>query len=149
MCALHAGEWEASQQAEQRAAAYAAAPPAAAEPAVVEAAASLEDLLKSLPPMPAGWKPGDAIPGLPAMAAAATAAEAASPPAPAAAAATAAPAAAPAAVPAAAQEDEGPAKVVPPPARPMSAAFNFALNPDMVLEFGGAESEDEDSSDDE
>lgn len=126
-----AGEYEASVQAGQRATAYAAAPAAVAQEARPAAApASLEELLKTLPPMPAGWKPGDAIPGLPApLAGAAPAPPAAAPPAP------------------PPPEDEDAVAPAVPTARPLSAAFDFALNPDMELEFGGSDSDSEDSSD--
>ena len=66
-----AGDYEARQQAAQQAAEAAATEKAAEKgPAAAAAAAAapkgmdLDEVLKELPPMPAGWKPGDPIPGL-------------------------------------------------------------------------------------
>lgn len=151
-----AGDFTARQQAAGRAAAYAVAPAPAAAAAEVaveappEQPASLADLLKNLPPMPAGWKPGDAIPGLPAAAAQppAVAPVAVAPVHPSGAGDATAQISAErlvAAVQAAAPVE--PAAPPPAPApRPVSAAFNFALNPDMDLEFGGVDSDSDDSS---
>lgn len=66
-------------------------------------------LMKDLPPMPPGWKPGDPIPGLPPI----------------------------------------PPYVEKPPTKPqpLSAAFDFALNPEMDIQFGVSDSEEESSDD--
>ena len=106
-------------------------------------AVHLADILSRLPPMPEGWKPGDAIPGMPSV-----------------------PLAVPlkmkegtTSIPATRGDDERKVAVAvavapppPPPvqvSRPLSAAFDFALNPDLEMEFDvGSSSESESSSDD-
>ena len=103
--------------------------------------------------MPEGWKPGDPIPGMPALTAAQVAAAAAAekaslekPPMP----------------KQAVVEKEKPEEALepklsedlgPPPQestfhKPMPAAFSFALNPDMDIVFGATESESESDDDD-
>jgi len=124
------GEFELKQQEGKVAAAYfAAAPPLNA---LSEAGGapqppnSLADILSNLPPMPEGWKPGDTIPGLGVPSVPAPSVTAAAPI-----------KKAPKATPSA-PTVEG----------PLSAVFDFSLNPDMEMEFGASESEDETSEDD-
>jgi hypothetical protein len=163
-----AGEHEARRQEIKKAEAYSAPtlqPAAAPTAALAKLAAAMaagavapggvEELLKQLPPMPAGWKPGDPIPALvlqPAQLAAVGAGPAAG------AVAQKRGAAPAAAVPQPEEPLEAavPAKAaVPvaavPAARPVSAAFNFALNPHLELVFGDKgedESDDESEEDD-
>jgi hypothetical protein len=127
---VFAGEYEARQKVSERAAAYAAAaPPEAAQPPPI----SLADILSKLPPMPEGWKPGDPIPGLPALAAEQLAAAVAAK----------SVAAVDAAEPEEARKEEQEEREVRPVGmtRPVSAAFDFALNPDMEVMFEASESE--------
>jgi hypothetical protein len=113
-----------------------AVPEESKEPPTAAAPVNLAGILSSLPPMPAGWKPGDAIPGLAALGEAAPVAETAQPLKPTITATTQPQKSAPA------------APVVAP--RP-SSAFDFSLNPDMELEFDvgdSSESDDDDSDSD-
>jgi hypothetical protein len=100
---------------------------------------TLEAALKELPPMPKDWKPGQPIPGLPAV-----------PP----------PVSptiegdkegkgAPAAAAAVVEESKAQAAKPVVQAKPVSAAFDFALNPDLDIEFDVSDSEEESSSDEE
>ncbi|KAH7619347.1 hypothetical protein Ndes2526B_g06317 [Nannochloris sp. 'desiccata'] len=148
------GERAVAYSAEKKATTKPALPPAGtAEPKHAPTAAAslnLAGILRTLPPMPAGWKPGDPIPGLvdsegavaPTAAAGVTIEDttpisvpissAASPPPP--------QQQGPTAVPITAPVAAGP--------RPI-AAFDFALNPDMELEFdvGDSSDSDDDGSD--
>lgn len=97
---------------------------------------TLEAALKELPPMPKDWKPGQPIPGLPPIPTIEGATEGKGAPAPAAAATVISEAMKVQPIKPAVQ------------AKPVSAAFNFALNPDLDIEFDVSESEEESSSDD-
>ena len=148
-CVHAAGTWEAAQQAAKQQplhrplqqpppAVKAEAPPARPpQPAAAPVVSAPLDISK-LPPMPAGWKPGDPIPGLGPL-----------PTLPA----EEAPAAPAAAAEAEEEEEEVEAKLAPAPAalppvsRPLSVAFDFSLNPDLMPVFDA--SSEEESSDSE
>jgi hypothetical protein len=105
---------------------------------------SLADILSKLPPMPAGWKPGDPIPGLPT--APVPSSEAPHTVDGDANAKKAEPALAPAVAPDVSQKEVKEEKMY-----PFSATrtmFDFALNPDLEMVFEGSEKESEESEDD-
>lgn len=82
---------------------------------------ALHTALQSLPPMPAGWKPGDPIPGL-----------------------------TPAAAPGSAANSPGPQPMRAPAPAPLLKSLDFVLNADFdpgELEFGDGSSSEDDSSD--
>lgn len=100
--------------------------------------ADLATLLDSMPPMPAGWKPGDPIPGMASGAGAAERMEEAM--------------ALPMEEGAPGEEGERDVSAAPAPApRPLLKAFDFVLNADFDMdqvEFGGSSDESGDSSQD-
>lgn len=125
------GNWEARAASAALAAASTAIPatastlaaplPDSATPLLKEAGQdpTLHPALQDLPPMPAGWKPGDPIPGL-----------------------------APAAAPGSTADSPGPQPMRAPAPAPLLKSLDFVLNADFdpgELEFGGGSSSEEDS----
>lgn len=164
VCVFYPGDYRAAEQADKHATAYASSlaswptPVSSKEPAAARTP-TLAELLSNLPPMPEGWKVGDPIPGMPALTAAQIASlaktetvlvetgakladktvsepieeveEEAEP---------LKEEKAEEEIDVGVHEDEA--------QRPLKAAFNFALNPDMDIVFGATESES-DSKDEE